>query len=132
MRATLIKLRLACQLFLALQFTFPQLASAAALINDGMISGAISIVSEQDTHTFTANADENVLLRIVDTSGTYTVIVSDDSGNHDETGNYTHLLTGTGITSSDNPGFGSGDGGTVGGRAVAVPLPDWALVLLAI
>jgi len=72
--------------------------------NDGSVAGF--------THTAT-------------TTGTYTVVVSDNTGSY--TGDYTLQLTGTGITSSDiPPGNGGGDGTGDGD----VPLPAWALVLL--
>jgi Bacterial pre-peptidase C-terminal domain len=60
--------------------------------------------------------------------GTYTVVVSDSSVAKDQTGTYTLQLTGSGITSVDDPTVGTGGGG----NPAVVPVPLWALALLGI
>ncbi len=62
--------RLSCIAFivLALTFTYAPLAGAASLVNGRVVSGAISFPGEKDSYTFTANAGENVHIRVADTS----------------------------------------------------------------
>ena len=48
--------------------SIPVPLAAAPLVNGGVISDAISVPGEQDTHTFEANAGESVQIRVADTS----------------------------------------------------------------
>ena len=69
--------------------------------------------------TYAQGPNEGTLTHNATIAGVYTVIVSDHSTGHAATGNYALLLTGAG----DPPPPVGGDGD--------VPLPLWALVLLA-
>lgn len=57
-------------ILLSLGLVFSGSVSAASLVNGDVLSDAISISGEVDTHTFTANAGDTIYLRIADTETT--------------------------------------------------------------